>query len=101
MRTRVDLHHDLVNVLKSKYVYFQPPESIKLVFPCIIYGLNRVKNDPADDETYRRFKQYKVTLITTDPDSGLFDDILNLPMCSFDRSYTADGLYHFVFLIYN
>ena len=38
MDRRLQLHEELCSVLGSRNVYFQPPETIKLTYPCIIYS---------------------------------------------------------------
>lgn len=51
MGQRVDLHRKFEIALGSKNVYFQPPESVKLKYPCIIYGLSKLPIKHADDST--------------------------------------------------
>ena len=43
MASRHELHDELKELLGTNRCYFQPPESIKLEYPCIIY-----KRDPSD-----------------------------------------------------
>lgn len=81
-------------------LYFQPPESIKMNYPAIVYSYARIDNRYAANKTYLQFAAYQVIVIDKDPDSNTFKKISRLPMCSFDRSYTADNLNHFVFTIY-
>lgn len=88
------------SVLKNNNVYFQPPESVKMKYPCIIYGLSGSVKVNADDTTYHHRNRYTVTLITRDPNAEQYNEITNWPMCRFDRHYTASGLHHFVFTIY-
>jgi len=45
-------------------------------------------------------KRYQVTVIDADPDSIIPEKIEALPMCTFDRQFTADNLYHDVFSLY-
>ena len=35
---RLQFHRILCEILGSEYVYFQPPESKKLHYPCIVYN---------------------------------------------------------------
>lgn len=81
-------------------VYFQPPESIKMKYPAIVYSISRVDNRFAENKQYLQFIAYQVIVIDKDPDSDIFKKLTRLPLCSFDRSYTADNLNHFVFTIY-
>lgn len=100
MASRLDLQTQLEELLGSRNVYYQSPESIKLKYPCIIYHLSRIRTDDANNKKYLKHRLYQLTLIDEDPDSDLVDKVLELPMCSFDRSFSSDGLNHFVFNIY-
>lgn len=81
-------------------VYFQPPETIKMKYPAIVYSLSRVDNKFAENKNYLQFIAYQVIVIDKNPDSEVFKKMSRLPMCTFERSYTADNLNHFVFTIY-
>lgn len=81
-------------------VYFQPPSSVKLVYPCIVYVLDGVGTKHADNKPYMSARRYKVTIIDKDPDSEIPDMLLNMPQCKLDRPYTADNLNHWVFSLY-
>lgn len=100
MDRRLKLHEILVEKLGSRNVYFQPPASLKLKYPCIVYSRSGSKNIPADNLSYIHKKRYEVTVIDEDPDSEIPDRIEQLPRCSFDRWYTADNLNHYVFTLY-
>lgn len=90
----------LEDLLESKNVYFQPPESQKLNYPSIIYNLNYVDTSRANNKLYRFKKRYQVILIDRDPDSKFFDRFLQLAYCTFDRFYTENGLNHWSFNLY-
>lgn len=81
-------------------VYFQPPPSVKLVYPCIIYDYDRIEINHADDKPYRHTKGYSITVIDKDPDSGIPDAFYEMPLCRLDRTYTADNLNHWVFSLF-
>lgn len=81
-------------------VYFQPPASIRLTYPCIVYTLDNEWVAYADDSLYQHKKRYLVTVIDRNPDSELPDRVRKLDYCSFSRCYTSDNLNHFVFNIY-
>ena len=100
MGNRLDLHDIFVRILGSSNVYFQPPESTKMAYPCIRYELSGIDVKRADDIAYASMRQYTVTLIDPDPDCEYIDQLLALKYCSFDRSFTADDLNHYVFTIY-
>lgn len=100
MAQRLNLQKILEEILGSRNVYFQPPENIRMVYPCIVYGLSDVDSKYADNLLYSFRKKYTVTLASRDPDTDLVDKLLKLPMCSFDRSFVSDNLNHYVFDIY-
>lgn len=81
-------------------VYFQPPASKQLKYPCIVYKLSDFYTVHADNTLYGRKPKYEVTAIDRDPDSPLPYQLIEYPLCSFDRHYTADNLHHWVFGIY-
>lgn len=100
MASRHKLHEELVEALGNNRVYFQPPESVKLKYPCIIYKRATGFERNADDESYLMRIRYTVTLIDPNPDSQIIDKIMRIHYCSFDRHYVADNLNHDVFNVY-
>ena len=101
MANRLNLHKELCELLGSTNVYFQPPASLSMKYPCIIYSLSIIEALHADDINYKNTRRYEVTVIDKDPDSETPDKILNhFKMCSFDRGYPADNLNHFVLSLY-
>lgn len=99
MGNRLDLQTILEELLGSRNVYFQPPASIKMKYPAIVYSRKGILSDRANDSIYRQLPEYELTLIDSDPDSEFIDKILALPYCRFDRHFTSDGLNHDVFSI--
>lgn len=82
-------------------VYFQPPETLKLSYPCVVYRLSSIDHQYADNKTYIGKRRYEVTLITKDPDDGLVQKIIDsFELCKFDRFFTSNNLNHNVFNIY-
>lgn len=100
MGQRLQLQSLLEDLLGGTNVYFQPPNNLQMQYPSIIYSRNYAYTEFADDNPYRYCKRYQVTVIDTDPDSGIPDKVAALPMCVFDRHYTADNLNHDVFNLY-
>lgn len=100
MASRLSLHIILEDILGSKNVYFQPPESIKMSYPAIVYSRSDIRNVFADDSVYNSRKQYQITLIDKNPDSVFVDKLSELPTCRYTRHYTSDNLNHDVFVIY-
>ena len=100
MASRLELHEELINILGNRYVYFQPPSSIRMTYPAIVYKVDQVKKMHANDSLYTHTIGYQITVIDEDPDSELFEKMLSFPMTSFIRHYVADNLNHWVFLTY-
>ena len=93
MASRLKLHEELCELLGTRNVYFQPPESIKLKYPCIVYSLSGVTKRNADDRLYNGINQYQVVSIEIDPDGDISMKLLEkYPMCSFNRGYVVDNL---------
>lgn len=100
MASRLELQTQLEEILGSRNVYYQPPESIKLQYPAIVYSLDSIDSDYADNIGYFRNKSYQIMLIDKNPESEMVEKILHMPMCKFNNSYPSDGLNHFVFTLY-
>lgn len=100
MSTRLELHELLCDCLGSRNVYFQPPESIKMQYPAIVYSRDDIENDHANNGTYMQSTVYNIIVIDPDPDSEVVQKVSKLPMCTFDRHYAADNLNHDSFTIY-
>lgn len=100
MASRLKLHEELCELLESRNVYFQPPSSVSMNYPAIVYSRNGIDNVHADDEVYDQHYSYEIIVIDEDPDSEIVVKVSKLPMCRFDRHYAADNLNHDVFTIY-
>lgn len=102
MKTWSELQEVLQGVLEEDgKAYFQPPENLKLKYPCIIFERTNALISYADNNPYQVTKRYTVTLITKSADNDKYlDRLLQLPMCTFDRQFTTDNLVHDVFNIY-
>lgn len=101
MGSRVDLQIELETVLGSRNVYFQPPQSLKMKYPAIIYDFARINVKKANNQPYLKDRNYTVTLVHNDPDNTLVDELLeHFMFISLDRPYVADGLYHYVFSLF-
>ena len=99
MGSRLELQNLLESILGSRNVYYQPPESIKIKYPAIIYSRNYIDNNFADDIVYMQNHTYQIIVIDANPDSEIVNKISKLPMCRYDRHYTSDNLNHDVFIL--
>lgn len=100
MPSRLDLQTFLENLLGSRNVYYQPPESIKMSYPAIVYERDNIRNDFANNFVYMQLHSYQITVIDYDPDSEIVKRVSALPMCSFSRHFVSDNLNHDVFRLY-
>ena len=99
MESRLELQTLLEEILGSANVYYQPPESVKMSYPAIIYSLKNMKNNFANNSVYTQYTDYEIIVIDKDPDSVIVSKISKLPMCMFDRHYASDNLNHTVFTL--
>ena len=100
LKRRLELQKLLEDVLGSNHVYFQPPETIKMEYPCIVYNLSAGNSRYADNALYFYRNRYTVTYISRDPDDLKHYDIIRVPLLRFDRFYTSNNLNHWVYEVY-
>mgnify|MGYP007062228553 CR=1 FL=1 len=100
MRDRNELHDLLVKILGSESVYYQPPASVKINYPTIIYSKSDIQNVHADNKVFRQDISYEITVISKSPDCNAAEKISRLSKCRFNRHYVADNLYHDVFTLF-
>ena len=106
MDKRLELHEILCGIVNitepdgNRHVYFQPPESVKIKYPAIIYSRNDIDNRFANNDVYKQTYNYQVTVIDRDPDSEIVDKVSKLPTCRFNRHFVSDNLNHDVFILY-
>lgn len=98
MESRLELQYLLEDLLGNKNVYYDPPGSMD--YPAITYTKSDISTKKADNTAYIIQDCYKVTVISTMPDEPVIKKLLQLPMCSYDRPYTSDGLHHDVLQLY-
>ena len=108
MDRRLELHHllketyEAVTGTSSEWrVFYQSPGSVLLKYPCMIYKLEDIPVNHANNLPYRIEHSYELKVIDKDPISPLREAIVRLPKCKFVRSYVSDNLYHYVFRIYD
>ena len=101
MSNRLTLQTSFEKILGSPNVYYQPPSSVKMSYPAIVYSISNINNTKANNTIYRTMPAYEAILIDKNPDSEFVYEIMKLPYCRFVRSYKADNLNHFVFNLYN
>lgn len=99
-RARIELQQVLEDLLGSRNVYFQPPASLRMAYPAIVYEWDNESVRYADNVRHRVHRRYSVTSIDRDPDSLTPDKIAQLPYASFAQSFKANDLNHVVYNLY-
>jgi hypothetical protein len=100
MASRLELHEELCDLLGSRNCYYQPPESVKMSYPCIVYNQGKSTERYANDRLYSLNHSYDGIVISKDPEYDLVDKIAyHFPKCSTETPYVADNLYHWPFRV--
>lgn len=99
MASRLELQQVLETILGSKNVYYQPPSTVKMSYPAIVYSRDNINARFANNKIYTINKTYEIIVIDRNPDSLVVDKVALLPSCKFSRNYTADNLNHDAFTI--
>lgn len=101
MHNRYEFHEKLEMLMDSSNVYFQPPASVQLSYPCVIYTLGTGDMKRADDSVYMYTHSYEVTFIYKRPNIDIVEQVLKtFSMSSIYRVYVSDNLNHYAFKIY-
>ena len=101
MASRLSQKDELEEMLGSDEVYFQPPESVRLRYPAIVYKKNAAKVIHADDIPYHFRERYKITVIDRNPDADWVKKMLDrVKYIYIDTQFTSENLHHFNFTIY-
>ena len=97
---RKKLSKILHDILGSDNVYFDPPESVKMKYPAIVYTKSATNNRRADNIRYISSDIYQVTFIHKDADNEIVDAILDIPYTEMNRVFKVNDLRHCVFTTY-
>ena len=100
MASRLELQTKLEELLGSRNVYYQPPESVKIEYPAIVYSKSDIRTTHANDAVYSKRTQYSLIVISKKPDEPVIDKLLSIPYCSYDRPYKSDNLNHDVLTLH-
>lgn len=100
MADRLDFQSVLEELLESRNVYYQPPESTKMKYDAIKYSKKSIQSKYANNAKYSMMDCYEVIVIAKRPDHSVIKKLLALPYASYDRHYVADNLNHDVLTIY-
>lgn len=101
MASRLELQTRLESLLGSRNVYFQPPSSVTISYPCIIYTIGNGVAKRANNSLYNYTTNYQITIIYKQPKIEIIEKVLStFQMSKLDRTYVSDNLYHYIFTIY-
>lgn len=100
MDRRLKLQKILEQLLGSRNVYYQPPEGLKMEYPCIRYYKQKIDKKSANNKAYLLNDCYELVIIDTKPDNPIIAKLLDMETCSFNRSYDADNLKHTILTLY-
>lgn len=100
MSNRANLQAMLESILGSKNVYYQPPATVQMKYPAIVYSRGTIENRHADNSPYIQSIPYNITVIDKKSDNDAVFKLSKLPKCRHDRHYVSDNLNHDVFTLY-
>lgn len=100
MSSRTTLQSKLEEILGSRNVYYQPPPTVSMQYPAIVYSRKKIESNFANDTKYSKMNSYEIIVIDKRPDNPVINTILDLPYSSFDRHYNSDNLNHDVITLY-
>lgn len=101
MASRMDLQNELIVLLGSDHVYYDPPENLQMQYPCFIYTVSKANERYSDNKVYRYVNGYDITYVDINQDSDVLEKFkTHFLMSNFNRHYVADELHHTVFVVY-
>lgn len=98
-----DVRDKLYLVNNTQNVYYDPPDSIRMEYPCFRFESNNYNVTHADNKAYIKKPRWTVTYITRDVEEieTIADQMLDIfQYCNFDTSFRSDNLEHAVFNLY-
>lgn len=100
MESRLELQDLLESIIGNENVYYNPPSNTSMNYPAIKFEPYKIDTLRANNKLYKANVCYSITVISRLPNDNTVEKLLSLPMCSFDRHYTYDGLNHDVLKLY-
>lgn len=105
---KADYIYDQAKYIGIDNVYFEPPASVMIKYPCLIYKRGTISTRYADNGVYKLNDAFDLKYIAREPDSEMVHKILigdsthtaPFKMIRHIRHYVADGLHHDDFKLY-
>ena len=86
MDRRLRLQEILEELQGSDAVYFQPGSNITMEYPCIVYNVDGLDTDWADNLAYNQTIEWQIIVIDRDPDNDTWRKVGRLPYSSLNRT---------------
>lgn len=100
-KPRSELNAKFKSILGNNNVYFQPPESVKLKYDCIIYKDVTPFLRRANNFVYILQHKYQITYVTSNKSSPIVDQMLHeFQLIDRVNDFVSDGLYHYIYELY-
>lgn len=90
----------LSKIVGHDRVYFQPPESIKMAYPAVVFHLSDLAATRGSNTVFSMRDRYTVTVMDKQPFPEYLYDLQRVPYTSLDTTYRVNGLNHFVYTMY-
>lgn len=99
--SRQELQSKLEDILGSNRVYYDPPASFQMRYPCFVYARRNIVPQRADNVNYLSSTQYEITYIDYNPDSDVIDQVLDsFTYVEHSRHFVLNNLHQDVFYVY-
>lgn len=95
-KIRASLQKEL-ELICGANVYFQPPETLTLKYPCAIYQIADAPSVYADGIKYNQAIRFQITYVTKKAMDDAVEKMLRNPFFNFQRFFASAGLNHYVF----
>lgn len=98
-----DIRDILYTIHDTKNVYYNPPSSIQMKFPCFRFEMNNTDIKYADNVSYMRTKRWTITYISRDVEDidPVIKEMLDaFKYCTQETQFKSDNLQHVVFNLY-
>lgn len=99
-KRRLELHEMLCELLGSRQAYYNPPASVRMRYPAIVYSASRLDNTFANNGVYTQARGYEITVIDEIPDSEISEKVSKLSGCRFNKHFVSEDLHHDVYTLY-
>lgn len=101
MDGRKALELKFYEILDNTNVYFQPAGNVHMKYPCIVFRLDGLYDEKADNKSYYRQRRYLVQHIFKDLKNEKINEFLDMfKLISYETRFTADDLYHDQYVLY-